>query len=67
MQVYKARKEDIDEMARHAAKEANPLYPVPKLLTRKELESFYYTIGNVNEKITINRRKHDTSRNTKAA
>lgn len=61
------KKEDIDEMARHAAKEANPLYPVPKLLTRKELESFYYTIGNVNEKITINRRKHDTSRNTKAA
>lgn len=36
--------EDIPTMARKAAKEANPLYPVPKLMTAKELESFYYQI-----------------------
>ena len=40
------RKEDISEMARHAEKEANPLYPVPKLMTRKELEAFYYQIAD---------------------
>lgn len=32
---------DIETMSVHAAKEANPLYPVPKLMTRKELEAFY--------------------------
>ncbi len=32
---------DIETMSVHAAKEANPLYPVPKLMTRKELETFY--------------------------
>ena len=41
------KQEDISEMARHAEKEANPLYPVPKLMTRKELEGFYYTIGGI--------------------
>lgn len=39
------RKEDIPQMAKHAAKEANPLYPVPKLMTAKELESFYYKVA----------------------
>ncbi len=38
-------KEDIPIMAKHAEKEANPLYPVPKLMTRGELEAFYYEIG----------------------
>lgn len=38
------KKEDISEMARHAEREANPLYPVPKLMTAKELESFYHKI-----------------------
>jgi len=38
--------EDIPVMAVHAEKEANPLYPVPKLMTRKELESFYYQIAD---------------------
>ncbi len=33
--------EDIPKMARHAAKEANPLYPVPKLMNAKELEALY--------------------------
>ena len=39
-------KEDIPTMAEHAEKEANPLYPVPKLLTKKELEQFYYQIAD---------------------
>ena len=33
-------------MARNAEKEANPLYPVPKLMTAKELEGFYYQIAD---------------------
>lgn len=37
--------EDIPELARHAEKEANPLYPVPKLMTAKELEVFYHKIA----------------------
>lgn len=41
------KQEDISDMARHAEREANPLYPVPKLMTRKELEGFYYTIGGI--------------------
>ncbi len=40
------RKEDISIMAKHAEKEANPLYPVPKLMTRKELENFYYKVAD---------------------
>lgn len=36
--------EDISLMAKYAEKEANPLYPVPKLMTRKEIESFYYKV-----------------------
>lgn len=28
-------------MAAHAEQEANPLYPVPRLMTREELEGFY--------------------------
>ena len=43
------QKEDIPEMAKHAEKEANPLYPVPKLMTRKELEDFYYKIADWSE------------------
>lgn len=42
-------KEDIPAMAKHAEKEANPLYPVPKLMTEKELEDFYYRIGGLYE------------------
>ncbi len=43
-------KKDIPEMAKHAEHEANPLYPVPKLMTRAELEKIYYKIGDFNEK-----------------
>lgn len=39
------KKEDIPLMAKHAEKEANPLYPVPKLMTRKQLENIYYQVG----------------------
>ena len=38
------RREDIPELARHADKEANPLYPVPVLMGAKELEKFYNRI-----------------------
>ena len=38
------RAEDIPQLAAYAAKEANPLYPVPVLMTRKELEQFYYDV-----------------------
>lgn len=40
------KKEDIAVMAKHAEKEANPLYPVPKLMTEKELEKFYYRVSD---------------------
>jgi hypothetical protein len=32
-------------MAGYAEKEANPLYPVPKLMTKNELEGFYHEIA----------------------
>lgn len=38
------KEEDIPHLAKHASKEANPLYPVPKLLNTKELEKIYYKI-----------------------
>lgn len=38
--------EDIPKLAKYADKEANPLYPVPKLMDRKELEDLYYKIKN---------------------
>ena len=39
------KSEDIPELARHAEKEANPLYPVPKLMTSRELEVFYHKVS----------------------
>jgi len=38
------KKEDIEELAKTAEKEGNPLYPVPVLMTAKELEKIYYEI-----------------------
>ena len=38
------RGEDIPRLAVRAEAEANPLYPVPKLMTRRELEQFYYDV-----------------------
>lgn len=40
------QKEDIPTMAKHAEKEANPLYPVPVLMTQKELERFYCQVAD---------------------
>ena len=40
------RKEDIPVMAGHADKEANPLYPVPRLMDAKELERYYYMVAD---------------------
>ncbi len=35
---------DIPELAKYADKEANPLYPVPKLMDKKELRQLYYDV-----------------------
>lgn len=35
---------DIPELAAHAEKEANPLYPVPRLMTARQLEKIYRII-----------------------
>ena len=41
---------DIDEMAKYACKEANPLYPVPVLWDFKKMKSMYYKIkGDMND------------------
>lgn len=42
--------EDIPSLARHAAKEANPLYPVPRLMDAAELKQYFYMVGDINEK-----------------
>ena len=39
--IPEIKKEDIPTMAAYAAKESNPLYPVPKLMDRRELEAMY--------------------------
>lgn len=39
------KEEDIKVMAQHADKEANPLYPVPKLMNAKELEQLYKLVA----------------------
>lgn len=36
---------DIPRLARHADREANPLYPVPVLMDARELEKFYHQIA----------------------
>ncbi len=40
----KVNENDIKELAAHADREANPLYPVPVLMDRKALENIYYDI-----------------------
>ena len=39
--IPEIREADIPQMARHAAQESNPLYPVPVLYDRSELEPLY--------------------------
>ena len=41
---------DIPRLARHAEGEANPLYPVPRLMSARELAAFYYKIAELDEK-----------------
>ena len=36
--------EDIPQLSAYADREANPLYPVPVLMDRQELERFYYDV-----------------------
>lgn len=38
------KEDDIPSLARRADKEANPLYPVPRLMDAKELESLYRAV-----------------------
>ena len=40
----KINEADFDELAHHADKEANPLYPVPKLMNASELKQIYYKV-----------------------
>ena len=40
----KINERDFDELTRRADKEANPLYPVPKLMNAEELKQIYYKV-----------------------
>lgn len=40
------REEDIPTMAKHAGREANPLYPVPVIMDHRELETFYRQVAD---------------------
>lgn len=42
--IPEIRAEDVPEMAARADREANPLYPVPKLMDRWELEEIYFRL-----------------------
>ena len=44
--IDELKKEDIKELVKHVAKEANPLYPVPVLMDEIELEKMYYILCN---------------------
>ena len=49
--IENIQEEDIPAMAKHAATESNPLYPVPKLMNAKELENMYYIVGGKHLKL----------------
>lgn len=40
------KEQDIPTLAKYASKEANPLYPVPVLMSAKELQKIYYKISD---------------------
>lgn len=44
--IPEIKEEDIKELAKKAVKEANPLYPVPKLMSAEELEKIYSLVKN---------------------
>ena len=41
------KREEIPLLAKLAAKEANPVYPVPVLMDERELKRFFYDISEV--------------------
>ncbi len=47
------QEEDIPMMARHADREANPLYPVPVLKNAKELQEYYYMVMEPERSTTL--------------
>lgn len=49
------RAQDIPRLARYADKEANPLYPVPVLMDRRQLETIYHQVSAKEEK------RHDSA------
>lgn len=44
--IAEIQESDIEELAKTAEKEANPLYPVPVLWTAKDLKKIYYEVKN---------------------
>lgn len=55
---------DIPAMARHADRESNPLYPVPKLMDAAELENMYYiAAGKQQEQQNGNQKTDRMSKN----
>lgn len=48
--VKEIQETDIPKLAHYADKEANPLYPVPKLMDASELEKFYYMLMSLTPK-----------------
>lgn len=48
--VKEIQETDIPKLAHYADKEANPLYPVPRLMDASELEKFYYMLMSLTSK-----------------
>ena len=48
--VKEIQETDIPKLSHYADKEANPLYPVPKLMDASELEKFYYMLMSLTSK-----------------
>lgn len=48
--VKEIQETDILKLAHYADKEANPLYPVPKLMDASELDKFYYMLMSLTSK-----------------
>lgn len=55
------KSEDIEDLATKACKEANPLYPVPKLMDKEELKKMYIKIGGLKEQLP--KKKKNSKRN----
>jgi alcohol dehydrogenase class IV len=49
-QIEIPHKNDVDAMIKHAYKEANPLYPVPKIFSKMDFKVLYNTIIKVEPK-----------------